>query len=81
MQRILTSKPDLCGLDGALYDQVRAAFSKLADRRPTAHDILQNLISSGVPATVAEVLRYQRGRSKKPSPGTGAPLTPTRSWV
>jgi TPR repeat protein len=55
IHQILTAEPSLDHLDGTLRDQVRAALSKSPERRPTAHDILRSLISSGAPAT-AEVL-------------------------
>ncbi|WP_157357236.1 serine/threonine-protein kinase [Amycolatopsis nigrescens] len=50
LHQILTGEPGLGGLDGALRDQVLAAMSKTPERRPTAHDILGSLISSGTPA-------------------------------
>jgi hypothetical protein len=54
IHRILTGEPELDGLDGPLRDQVRAALAKSPERRPTAHDILQSLVSSGAPAAVLD---------------------------
>ncbi|HEY2061826.1 MAG TPA: serine/threonine-protein kinase [Amycolatopsis sp.] len=54
IHRTLTEEPDLDGLDGALRDQVRAALAKSPADRPTAHEILQRLISGGAPAEVLD---------------------------
>jgi hypothetical protein len=51
IRRTLTEEP---GLDGALRDQVRAALAKSPGQRPTAHEILQRLISGGAPAEVLD---------------------------
>lgn len=58
MHHILTGEPDLGDLGGALRDQVRAALSKAPAERPSAHQILQRLVSSVAPAA-ADVLEAE----------------------
>ncbi|WP_245664860.1 serine/threonine-protein kinase [Actinoplanes subtropicus] len=44
--RILTQPPDLAGLDGPLRDLVGRALAKDPDARPTAHDLLDQLLAT-----------------------------------
>ncbi|WP_328610743.1 serine/threonine-protein kinase [Amycolatopsis sp. NBC_00345] len=81
IHRILTGEPELDGLDGALRDQVRAALAKSPEHRPTAHDILQSLVSSGAPAEVLDAapksapadVEVRRGEPSRAEPSKAKP--------
>ncbi|WP_051301053.1 protein kinase domain-containing protein [Actinomadura rifamycini] len=48
IHRIMSTEPDLSGLDGSLLHTVRRALAKDPERRPSAQELLDGLISSGV---------------------------------
>ncbi|GAA1529639.1 hypothetical protein GCM10009678_09550 [Actinomadura kijaniata] len=64
IHRIVTGEPDLTGLSGTLLTVVRAALAKDPDRRPTAQEILDRLISSGA-------------RDPQPAPTPSTPSPPS----
>jgi hypothetical protein len=51
--RILTQPPNLAGLPGPLRDLVAASLDKNPDRRPTANELLDQLVAAGAPDAAA----------------------------
>lgn len=76
IHQIVSAEPDLRGLDGGLLSVVRKALSKDPAKRPTAHELLQSLVSGGTPpATSPSVPQQTSPRPAPPPPSwnTGPP--------
>ncbi|HEY8481263.1 MAG TPA: DUF4190 domain-containing protein, partial [Spirillospora sp.] len=79
INRIINGKPDLSGLDGVLLSAVRAALEKDPERRPSAHSLLERLISGGarVPAAVVPPRIARQTASAKETVPEAIPVAQT----
>ena len=73
IHRILHEEPDLDALDGRLRTVVASCLSKDPSRRPTARDLMDELMGHHAPATSAEHQSTAAPATPGPAAGTAAP--------